>query len=103
MHLSSVIPANDTRDSVSGLRNFPRREWGSNLGPLAPEASVVTTELPTPLNATLFITHVSSCELGATPMLFFQRECIAGRTSRKPMNVSTCPLLSKIRSAYMYF
>ena len=46
MHLSSVIPANDTRESVFGLRNFPRRKWGSNLGPLAPEASALTTELP---------------------------------------------------------
>ena len=46
MHLSSVIPANDTRESVFGLRNFPRRERGLNLGPLAPEASALTTELP---------------------------------------------------------
>ena len=46
MHLSSVIPANNTRESVFGLRNFPRRERGSNLGPLAPEASALTTELP---------------------------------------------------------
>ena len=38
MHLSSVIPANDTRESVFVHRNFPRREWESNLGPLAPEA-----------------------------------------------------------------
>ena len=37
--LSSVIPANDTRESLFRHRNFPRREWGSNLGPLAPEAS----------------------------------------------------------------
>ena len=37
MHLSSVIPANDTRESLFG--NFPRRKWGSNLGPKAPEAS----------------------------------------------------------------
>ena len=29
-----------------GLRNFPHREQGSNLGPLAPEASALTTELP---------------------------------------------------------
>ena len=28
------------------LRNFPLHERGSNLGPLAPEASVLTTELP---------------------------------------------------------
>ena len=34
MHLSSVIPANDTRESVFGHRNFPRRERGSKLGPL---------------------------------------------------------------------
>ena len=33
MHLSSVIPANDTRESVFGNQNFPRRERGSNLGP----------------------------------------------------------------------
>ena len=46
MHLSSVIPANVSRESVFGLQNFPRRERGSNLGPLAPEASALTTELP---------------------------------------------------------
>ena len=46
MHLSSVIPANDTRESVFGHRNLPRSERGSNLGPLAPEASALTTELP---------------------------------------------------------
>ena len=40
MHLSSAIPAEDTRESAFGHRNFPRREVGSNLGPLAPEASV---------------------------------------------------------------
>ena len=39
MHLSGVIPANDTRESMFGHRNFPRRVRGSNLGPLAPEAS----------------------------------------------------------------
>ena len=39
MHLSSVIPANDTKESVFGQRNFSRHEWESNLGPLAPEAS----------------------------------------------------------------
>ena len=39
MHLSSVIPANDTRESVFGHRNFSCRERESNLGPLAPEAS----------------------------------------------------------------
>ena len=46
MHLSSVIPANDTRESVFGLRNFPHRGRGSNRGPLASEASALTTELP---------------------------------------------------------
>ena len=40
------LPANDTMESVFGRRTFPRREWGSNLGPLAPEASALTTELP---------------------------------------------------------
>ena len=39
MHLSSVIPANDTRENVFRHRNFSRRERESNLGPLAPEAS----------------------------------------------------------------
>ena len=39
MHLSSVIPANDTRESVFRHRNFSRRKLESNLGPLAPEAS----------------------------------------------------------------
>ena len=43
MHLSSVIPANDTGESALGLRNFPHRERGSNL---VPEASVLITELP---------------------------------------------------------
>ena len=46
MHLSSVIPANGTRESMCGCRNFPCRERGLNLGPLAPEASALTTELP---------------------------------------------------------
>ena len=46
MHLSSVIPANDTRESVFGRRNFPRRVRGPNLGPLAPGASALITELP---------------------------------------------------------
>ena len=41
MHLSSVIPANDTRESVFGHRNFSRRERESNLGPLAPEATTL--------------------------------------------------------------
>ena len=42
MHLSSVIPVNDTRESVfrPGFRhqNFSHRERGLNLEPLAPEA-----------------------------------------------------------------
>ena len=37
--ISMVIPANDTRESMFGHRNFSRRERESNLGPLAPEAS----------------------------------------------------------------
>ena len=41
VHLSSVIPANDTRESVFGHRIFSCREWGSNLGPLASEASAL--------------------------------------------------------------
>ena len=45
MHLSSVIPANDTRESVFGLRNFPRHERGSNLRPLAPEQRQVLTTI----------------------------------------------------------
>ena len=40
-----IIPANDTGETVFEHRNFPRRERGSNLGPLAPEASAITTEL----------------------------------------------------------
>ena len=39
MHLSSVIPANDAREFVFAHRNFPRREQGSNLGPIVQEAS----------------------------------------------------------------
>ena len=38
-YLSSVIPANDTIESVFGNQNFPYHEQGSNLRPLAPEAS----------------------------------------------------------------
>ena len=45
-HLSSAIPANDTQESVFGHRNCPRRERGSNLVPLAPEESAITTEQP---------------------------------------------------------
>ena len=37
MHLSSVIPANDTRESMFGHQNFPPNEQGSDLGSLAPE------------------------------------------------------------------
>ena len=46
MHLSSVIHANDTRESVFGHQNFPRSKRGSKLRPLASEASALTTELP---------------------------------------------------------
>ena len=45
-HLSSVIPANDTRESLFGHRNVLRREQGKNLEPLTPEANALTTELP---------------------------------------------------------
>ena len=38
MHLPSVIPANDTRESVFGHRKFPHHKQGLNLGPLEPEA-----------------------------------------------------------------
>ena len=41
MHLSSVIPANVNRESVFGHQIFPCRERGSNLEPLAPEATFV--------------------------------------------------------------
>ena len=44
--LSSIIPDNDTREIVFGHRNYPPRERGLNLGPLAPEASALTTGLP---------------------------------------------------------
>ena len=61
MCLSSVIPANDTRKSVFGHQNFPRCEPGSNLGPLAPEASVVTTELVRPhLRENIYIVNYNS-------------------------------------------
>ena len=41
--LYHVIPANDTKGSVFGPTNFPRRRRGSNLGPLAQEASALTS------------------------------------------------------------
>ena len=44
--LYHVIPANDTKGSVSGPTKFPRRRQGSNPGPLAQEASALTTLLP---------------------------------------------------------
>ena len=44
-HLSSVFPANDTKEIVICDRNFPSREQGLNVGPLAPEASALTSEL----------------------------------------------------------
>ena len=39
MHLSSVIHANDTRESMFGHQHLSRRERVSNLGPPATEAS----------------------------------------------------------------
>ena len=56
MHLSSVIPANE-RESVFGHRNFPCRERGSNLGPLAPKASAK------PLSYHPFRSQQTSCGL----------------------------------------
>ena len=44
-HCFHVIPANDTKGSVFGPQNFPHRRRGLNPGPLAPEASALTTEL----------------------------------------------------------
>ena len=44
--LYHVIPANDTKGSVLGPTNFPHRGRGSNPGPLAQEASALTTQLP---------------------------------------------------------
>ena len=43
--LVHVIPANGTKRSVFGPPNFPRCRRGSYPGPLAPEASALTTEL----------------------------------------------------------
>ena len=45
-HLSSVSPANDTKVSMFGYKNFSRCEPGSNLSPIVPEACALTTELP---------------------------------------------------------
>ena len=44
--LYHVISANDTKGSVFGPTNVPRRRQGSNPGPLAQEASALTTRLP---------------------------------------------------------
>ena len=44
--LYHVIPENDTNGSVLRPTNFPRRQRGSNQGPLAQEASALTTQLP---------------------------------------------------------
>ena len=43
---ASVIPANDTRESVFGHRKFPHHKQGLNLGPLAPEASAQPVSYP---------------------------------------------------------
>ena len=45
-HCVHVIPANDTKRSVFGHRTFRRLPRGSNPVPLAPEASVLTKQLP---------------------------------------------------------
>ena len=43
VHCIHIIPANDTKESVFGPPlNFPRRRWGSNPGPLAPETSALS-------------------------------------------------------------
>ena len=39
------VPANDTKGSKLEPTNFPRRWRGSNPGPLAQEASALTTRL----------------------------------------------------------
>ena len=44
-HLSSVIPANDARESCSDSKSY-RYERGSDLRPIAPETITLTTELP---------------------------------------------------------
>ena len=41
--LYHVISGNDTKGSLFGPTNFPRRRRGSNTGPLAQEASALTT------------------------------------------------------------
>ena len=73
VHLSRVIPANYTRESVFGLRNFPRREQGLNLGPLAPEASALTTELPHFYvgHYVMYVTECGSFRLWAVFVLFW--------------------------------
>ena len=55
MHLSSVIPAYDTGENSFVLRNFHPHKRGSNLVPLAPEPSVLTSELPRLVGSTLYI------------------------------------------------
>ena len=47
------IPANATRESVFGHLKFPHREWGTNIGPLAPD-SLREEFLFYPLSATCF-------------------------------------------------
>ena len=44
-HCVHVTPANDMKSRVFGPPNFPRSRGGSNPGPLAPEASAMTTGL----------------------------------------------------------
>ena len=55
MHLSS----NDTRESMFGHRNFPPHQLGSNLGPLAAEASA----LPMSYHA-IMMSFLNICEEG---------------------------------------
>ena len=81
MHLSNVIPANDTRESVFGLRNFPRRERGSNLGPLAPEASALTTELPR-FRLSIYLSYLL-CILAEINADHYARECSFGNVEGK--------------------
>ena len=61
MHLSSVIPAKDTGESVLKHQNFPCPERGSNLGPLAPEALASGARGPRIL--TLFSESLTKCNL----------------------------------------
>ena len=51
--LYHVIPANGMKGSVFGPTNFPRRWRGSNPGPLAQEASALTTRFMETFSFTL--------------------------------------------------